>query len=299
MSHDPGDLEDVRLTKDMITTRQELGHALESLRRQHARETGHGKLSLREIAERTKCGSHTTVSNYLKGKTLPSAEALDRILNLFGAADEQCQVLRTARQALEEEPPPAQSLRPTPRGRWRVLTERPGRHGLRWAVAITLITLVVALAVAAFLFVRRPQKVTFHDLVLASPSPSERWIEDSGCRPQTEFVHRFPGTYRGGVYAQLATTGTDPAKVDVLLTWGPKHWQGVVMTMPGAVHRGRGGTLLGFDKTGTTDDDPPDINPVVTLRTSVPVCAVFGTALTTPPPAPLVYIPTFNWKKTS
>jgi transcriptional regulator with XRE-family HTH domain len=296
MSQDLPSREVVAFTLDSTTTRGEFGRALELLRRQHARDGGHQKLSLRDIAERTQCGSHTTVGNYLNGKTLPTSEALDRLLRLFKATDEQRRVLEAARERLEdqgvEQPERAAQPQPAP----AFVPQRP--HRKLWLIAVVVTAVVLAAVISWVMW--RPRGRAFPDLVIVSPSPSEQWInEGPGCRPQTQWSHRFAGVYRGGVYVQLTTSGRDAAKVHVALTWGRKQWQDSVEAMPGAVQRGRGGTLLGFDKTGTTDDDPPDANPVVVLQTSVPVCAVFGTALTTPPPAPLLYVATSGWKTVS
>jgi transcriptional regulator with XRE-family HTH domain len=142
----------------------------------------------------------------------------------------------------------------------------------------------------------RPGASDVYDLVVAPAPPAERWITAGlGCEPRKEWNYRFPGTYRGDVYVQLAASLRKRASAKVTLIWGGKQWQDVIEVHPGAVHRGMGGTLLGFGKTGSTDQEPPDTNPPVVFRSSLAVCAVFGTARTRPPPAPLLYLRTPGW----
>jgi len=83
-----------------IVTREEFGAALRWLRRRHAANHGHPELSLREIAARIRGCVHNTVRNYLAGSTLPSTLALQRLLIVFEATDEQRSLLVQAHHDL-------------------------------------------------------------------------------------------------------------------------------------------------------------------------------------------------------
>ncbi|BBH70150.1 hypothetical protein ACTI_68350 [Actinoplanes sp. OR16] len=121
-----------------IHTRDDFGAALRFLRRRHAETNNCPPLSLRDIAARTKAGSHNTVSNYLSGRTLPPPETLRRLAVLFGATEDERQALADARSRLSEQRP-AKPDAPTPKNRTRSL------------IALTaLLASLATLAVIAF-----------------------------------------------------------------------------------------------------------------------------------------------------
>jgi hypothetical protein len=87
-----------------IATREEFGEALQWLRRRHAAINGRPELSLREIAARTRGCVHNTIRNYLAGSTMPSPQALQRLLTIFEATHEQREFLVRARHDLVTKP---------------------------------------------------------------------------------------------------------------------------------------------------------------------------------------------------
>ena len=101
--------------------------------------------------------------------------------------------------------------------------------------------------------------------------------------------------YRGEVYVQLAPTAPPAITVAVTLTWGAVRWRGTIPVQPGALADRQGGTLLRFIKKDNLRSNPADWNPAVNLDSSVPVCAVFGTADTRPLPAPITVVETPGW----
>jgi hypothetical protein len=88
-----------------VMTREEFGAALQWLRRRHAAINGRPELSLREIAARTRGCVHNTIRNYLAGSTLPSPQALQRLLTIFEAPAEQRDFLLRARDELAASAP--------------------------------------------------------------------------------------------------------------------------------------------------------------------------------------------------
>jgi len=87
-----------------VMTREEFGAALQWLRRRHAAINGRPELSLREIAARQRGCVHNTIRNYLAGSTVPSPQALERLLTIFEATGEQREFLARARHDLVTKP---------------------------------------------------------------------------------------------------------------------------------------------------------------------------------------------------
>lgn len=145
----------------------------------------------------------------------------------------------------------------------------------------------------------RHQPADPSNLILDSAPPLADIVAAGfGCVPQTEWSHRFPGPYRGRVFVQFSASVHEPSQeVPVTILWGDDEWASTVEVHPDAVSRGVGGTLLAFDKLGSTDEEPPDPNPPVLFRSAVAVCAAFGTTETRPRPAPALSLATPNWRK--
>jgi hypothetical protein len=109
-----------------VTTREEFGAALRWLRRRHAAINGRPELSLREMAARTRGCVHNTIRNYLAGSTMPSPQALQRLLTILEANDEQREFLLRAHHHLVARPAPAPAL---PEQRTVAVSALTGRAG--------------------------------------------------------------------------------------------------------------------------------------------------------------------------
>jgi hypothetical protein len=110
-------------------------------------------------------------------------------------------------------------------------------------------------------------------VIVPPPSPHPWPSAGSGCAARTHWVYQFPQAYAGQVYVLLATSSGQSATTGATITWGAWAWHRSVTVAPGAPAQGVGGTLLLFNKLDTSLR-----NPLVTVDTVAPACAVFGTA---------------------
>ncbi|MFC3584771.1 helix-turn-helix domain-containing protein [Streptantibioticus rubrisoli] len=110
-------------------------------------------------------------------------------------------------------------------------------------------------------------------VIVPPPSPRPWPSTGSGCAARTHWVYQFPQAYAGQVYVLLATSSGQSATTGATITWGAWAWHRSVAVAPGAPAQGVGGTLLLFNKLDTSLRDP-----LVTVDTVTPACAVFGTA---------------------
>jgi transcriptional regulator with XRE-family HTH domain len=78
----------------------DLGRVLRQLVRR-ARETSGRSLTCRELARQTGYG-HSTINNWLEGRSLPSADRLDDLLAALGATPREQRMLATVRDQVEE-----------------------------------------------------------------------------------------------------------------------------------------------------------------------------------------------------
>lgn len=99
-----------------VRTLDELAAALRALRRRHARRRRDSELTYREIAARTGW-SHTTIGEYLTGKTLAPIDRFDALVVVLGATPAEQGALATARDRVAEQ----RSARPPGRGAVRQL----------------------------------------------------------------------------------------------------------------------------------------------------------------------------------
>jgi hypothetical protein len=121
-------------------------------------------------------------------------------------------------------------------------------------------------------------------------SPAE-WTATLDCTPRTEWIHGFDPAYTGDVYVQFAADARTAVETAVTLSWGGRTWSGSVEAAPGAVARHLGGTMLKFQKRDADQGPAPGVH----FASTVPVCAVFGTA-PADDTAPAEVIPTPGWK---
>ncbi|AUG82041.1 hypothetical protein CFP65_7461 [Kitasatospora sp. MMS16-BH015] len=110
-------------------------------------------------------------------------------------------------------------------------------------------------------------------VVVPAPVPPPWPAAGSGCDARTHWVYQYDHAYQGQVYTLLARPDGTPAATAVTLTWGAWRWQQPVTVQPGVPARTTGGTLLLYTKLDTSLRDP-----LVTVDTTDPVCAAFGTA---------------------
>jgi transcriptional regulator with XRE-family HTH domain len=112
-----------------IETADDLGRSLRRLLRRARDRTGR-KVTCRKLAAETGYG-HSSINNWLEGRSLPAADRLGDVLVALGATPAEQRALATARDAIEERRrmPPA---RPSFRGLAAAGQTRPPRQ-LPWA----------------------------------------------------------------------------------------------------------------------------------------------------------------------
>lgn len=278
------DADELRL--DGVHTLQELAEALHRLRTRQARQTRKSRLSERDLAKAANM-SHGSVNGYLKGLRLPSPDKLDLLVQALGASLDEAKAFADAAERIESngrrgasaEEVGEQDVQKPPRDRRtrRVLL-------VSSSVVVTVTTIVVVV------FAGRSPTQRYLDLAV-KPQPSQTFAGARlDCSPRREWNHHFAGDFLGDVYVHLAADTDRTVTAVVTLNWGNMQWHDRVVVEPGLVSSGRGGTLIGTGKQSSTVTNPDDPNPVLVVTTDVAVCAIFGTASTSPAPVPNSYV---------
>lgn len=276
------DADELRL--DDVHTVQELAESLHRLRTRQARRTGKPRLSERKLAKAATM-SHGSVNGYLKGRRLPPPEKLDLLVLALGASLDEAKAFADVaeriesngrRGATEEEVREQDAQKPSDRRTGRVL--------------LVSFSVVMVVAIIVVVIAEQPPAPQYLDLAV-NAQPSQTFAGARlDCSPQREWNHHFAGDFLGDVYVHLAANTDRAVTATVTLNWGNKQWRGRVVVEPGLVSSGRGGTLIGTGKQSSTLTNPDDPNPVLVVTTDVTVCAVFGTASTSPAPVPSSYV---------
>lgn len=159
---------------------------------------------------------------------------------------------------------------------------------LRWPIhgARTVVALAVGLTVGLVTGMNLPRSqepaataaapsphATASVVIVPPLSPAPWPAAGSGCGARTQWVYQFDHAYMGQVYVLLAVPTARGTTTDATITWGAWRWHQSVAVEPGDPTRDSGGTLLLFNKLDTSLRDP-----IVTVETTAPTCAAFGTA---------------------
>lgn len=118
--------------------------------------------------------------------------------------------------------------------------------------------------------------------------------QDAVCHPALRHDYRFPDEYVGRVHARLITDASTTNLAIVSLTWGPWRWEDRVDIGASSQSDAEAGVLLNFTKQYSE----PHRDATLTLRSSTPVCVIFGTGAP-PSPTPSEPVDVDDWVRTN
>jgi len=278
---------------DRVTSREEFSAVIREFRVRHAARNDDSELSYKQIAQKSGY-SKGTVFNYLNGKPVRLAVVHD-LLKVFGASPEEIKAALHKFGSLAS----SEIRRPDNRSRDDIGdkvppgAQKPALFGLtvrrRWVlIAVPVVT--VGAGVAAFSWWQSDggPPISPAEFLKTLPTAQPANTHFPPCPARLTHTFQFSNSFTGVVWVHYATPSGDRSPVDIKIRWGPKTWVERLTLEPGSVQTGQGGTIIAFAK-GAAE------TPEVILTSSVPVCAVFGTAETRPLPVPTAKLEAKGW----